>query len=180
MAKGASRQGSQGREDGFRAKDAKGRKGRQREEGRSGETRKTKNEKRPRPWSRLLAAARRARARAYAPYSRFAVGAALLADDGTIFAGANVENASFGLTICAERSAVVAAVSAGKRRFLALALVAGRGAPASPCGACRQVLHEFAPDLPIRMASADGRTRDVRLTELLPLGFAHEDLIGRR
>ncbi|MBN1770694.1 MAG: cytidine deaminase [Deltaproteobacteria bacterium] len=127
-------------------------------------------------WRRLVAAARRARARAYAPYSRFQVGAALLTDDGTVFVGANVENSSFGLTICAERAAVVSAVANGYRRFRALALVAGRGEPASPCGACRQVLHEFAPDLPIRLVSADGRTRDVRLGELLPLGFGHRDL----
>lgn len=127
-------------------------------------------------WRRLVAAARRARARAYAPYSRFHVGAALLADDGTVFVGANVENSSFGLTICAERTAVVSAVANGHRRFRALALVAGRGEPASPCGACRQVLHEFAPDLPLRLVSADGRVRDVRLGELLPLGFGHRDL----
>ena len=143
------------------------------------EERRTKNEKRPLPWSRLLDAARRARSRAYAPYSQFAVGAALLAEDGTIFVGTNVENASFGLTICAERSAVVSAVAAGQRKFRALALVAGRGEPATPCGACRQVLHEFSPNLPIRLASADGQVRDVRLSELLPMGFAHKDLVGR-
>jgi cytidine deaminase len=128
------------------------------------------------PWSRLVAAARHARTHAYAPYSGFAVGAALLARDGTIWAGANVENSSYGLTICAERSAVVSAVAAGRRHFVALALVAGRGEPASPCGACRQVLHEFAPSLPIRMVSADGNARDVTLAELLPFGFAHEDI----
>ena len=143
------------------------------------EERRTKNEERPLPWSRLLDAARRARSRAYAPYSQLAVGAALLAEDGTIFVGANVENASFGLTICAERSAVVSAVAAGQRKFRALALVAGRGEPATPCGACRHVLHEFSPNLPIRLASADGRTLDVRLSELLPMGFAHKDLVGR-
>jgi cytidine deaminase len=130
----------------------------------------------PLPWARLVAAARHARTHAYAPYSGFAVGAALLARDGTIWAGANVENSSYGLTICAERSAVVSAVAAGRRHFKALALVAGRGEPASPCGACRQVLHEFAPALPIRMVSADGHVRDVTLAELLPFGFAHEDL----
>ena len=128
------------------------------------------------PWARLVEAARRVRERAYAPYSKFAVGAALLADDGTVFVGANVENASFGLTVCAERNAVAAAIAAGRRRFRALALVAGRGKPAAPCGACRQVLHEFAPDLAIRMVSAQGKACDVRLAELLPLGFAHEDL----
>jgi cytidine deaminase len=128
------------------------------------------------PWPRLVAAARHARTHAYAPYSGFAVGAALLAHDGTIWSGANVENSSYGLTICAERSAVVAAVAAGRRHFTALALVAGRGEPASPCGACRQVLHEFAPRLPIRMVSADGNVRDVTLAELLPFGFAHEDI----
>jgi cytidine deaminase len=132
------------------------------------------------PWRRLVAAARRARANAYAPYSRFAVGAALLTEDGTVFTGANVENASLGLTICAERSAVVAAVAAGRRRFRALALVAGRGEPASPCGACRQVLHEFAPGLPIRMVAADGRVRDTTLRELLPLGFGPADLVRKR
>lgn len=127
-------------------------------------------------WRRLVAAARRVRARAYAPYSGFPVGAALLADDGAVFVGANVENSSFGLTICAERAAVVSAVAAGRRRFRALALVAGRGTPASPCGACRQVLHEFTPELPLRLVSADGRVRDVRLNELLPLGFGPKDL----
>jgi cytidine deaminase len=132
--------------------------------------------RRPLPWRRLVAAARRARANAYAPYSHFAVGAALLTADGTIVTGANVENSSYGLTICAERSALVSAVAAGHRRFRALALVAGRGTPASPCGACRQVLHEFAPDLPIRLVSTDGRTRDTTIRELLPLGFGHADL----
>ena len=127
-------------------------------------------------WRRLVAAARRVRAYAYAPYSEFPVGAALLAEDGAVFVGANVENSSFGLTLCAERAAVVSAVAAGRRRFRALALVAGRGAPAFPCGACRQVLHEFAPELPIRLVSAEGRIRDVRLDELLPLGFGPRDL----
>jgi cytidine deaminase len=127
-----------------------------------------------------VAAARAARRHAYAPYSRFAVGAALLADDGAVFVGANVENASLGLTVCAERNAVFGAVAAGRRRFAALALVAGRSDPAYPCGACRQVLHEFAPDLPIRLVSAAGRVRDVLLADLLPAGFAHGDLVRAR
>lgn len=127
-------------------------------------------------WARLLKAAIRVRGRAYAPYSRFAVGAALLAQDGRIFAGCNVENASLGLTICAERAAVCAAVAAGRRRFRALALVGGTRRPAAPCGACRQVLAEFAPDLAIRMTSVDGIEATTRLGLLLPAPFGPSDV----
>lgn len=98
------------------------------------------------PAARLMAEAERARETAYAPYSRFRVGAALLTRDGAIVHGCNVENASLGLTICAERNAIWKAVSAGTREFVAIAVTADRAADASPCGACRQVLHEFAPD----------------------------------
>lgn len=119
---------------------------------------------------RLVNAARRARANAYAPYSRFAVGAAALAADGRIFSGCNVENASFGLTICAERNALAAMVAAGQRP-VAMAIVTADGR-ATPCGACRQVLAEFAPDLPIILASETGDGITVhRLTELLPAFF---------
>ena len=117
-----------------------------------------------------------ARERAYAPYSGFAVGAALLAADGRIFTGCNVENASYGLTICAERTALFKAISEGARKFEAIAIACGKG-PCAPCGACRQVLHEFAPDLPVIMADAAGReVREARLGELLPEGFGPKSL----
>lgn len=121
----------------------------------------------------LIAAARDAMSRAYAPYSRYRVGAAVLADDGRIFAGANVENASYGLTICAERAAVAAAVAAGARRLVAAAIVADRAPAPTPCGACRQVLAEFAPpEAPVFIVAPTGSVERRRLGELLPYGFA--------
>jgi cytidine deaminase len=123
----------------------------------------------------LIAAARSAQARAYAPYSRFRVGAALEATDGTIYLGCNVENASYGLTICAERAAICAAVSAGVQRFRRAVVVSDIDPPAAPCGACRQVLAEFGLDLPIEGV---GLKRSVtwRLSELLPAAFGPEQL----
>ncbi|HUK14647.1 MAG TPA: cytidine deaminase [Thermoanaerobaculaceae bacterium] len=119
---------------------------------------------------RLLAAAREAQKHAYAPYSRFPVGAAVLAEDGRVFAGCNVENSSFGLTICAERNAVGAAVAAGARP-IAVAVVAN-GTAVSPCGACRQVLAEFAPAMPVLLAAAnDGSHQATTLDALLPQAF---------
>ncbi len=112
-----------------------------------------------------------ARALAYAPYSDFAVGAALLAADGRIFTGCNIENASYGLAMCAERVAVFKAVSEGVREFLRIALVADTEVLASPCGACRQVLWEFAPDLVVVVANLRGRVRVQPLRELLPEPF---------
>jgi cytidine deaminase len=123
----------------------------------------------------LIDAARAAQGRAYAPYSNFHVGAALEAEDGTIFVGCNVENASYGLTICAERAAICAAVSAGVRRFRRAVLVSDTDPPAAPCGACRQVLAEFGRELPI---DGVGPRRTVRwtLAQLLPVAFGPEQL----
>ena len=127
----------------------------------------------------LMAEAVKARRRAYAPYSRFPVGAALLAKDGRVFHGCNVENVSYGLTICAERNAVWQASSQGETEFAAMAGAArdGRGAP--PCGSCRQVLHEFAPNAWVYWRDARGRILKRRLSELLPSAFRMEELRGR-
>jgi cytidine deaminase len=112
---------------------------------------------------------------AYAPYSNFHVGAAIEADDGTIHVGCNVENASYGLTICAERMAVGAAVAAGKRHLVRIAVASGVEPPATPCGACRQLLAEFGLDLEIITAGPSSRRR-WRLRDLLPEAFTREAL----
>lgn len=116
----------------------------------------------------LLEAARTTREQAYAPYSRFAVGAALRTKSGRVFTGCNVENLSFGLTICAERAAVFSAVAAGEREFEALAVVADSREPVTPCGACRQVLAEFAPSLPVCSANLQGAVFESSIAVLLP------------
>lgn len=121
---------------------------------------------------RLVAAARGALAHSYAPYSRFPVAAALLDDDGEVHLGVNVENASLGLSICAERTAVFRAVADGRRSFHAMAIVTPTAAPTAPCGACRQVLQEFGgPDLVVWLAGREGGVAEHRLAELLPHAF---------
>lgn len=112
---------------------------------------------------------------AYAPYSHFHVGAAIEADDGSIHVGCNVENASYGLTICAERMAVGAAVAAGKRRLVRVAVASAVEPPATPCGACRQLLAEFGLDMEIITAGPESERR-FRLRELLPEAFTRESL----
>lgn len=124
----------------------------------------------------LVAAAGEARERAYAPYSGFQVGAALLSDDGSRFTGANVENASYGLSMCAERTAVFHAVAEGVRRLRAVAVVASNEEPTWPCGACRQVLYEFGPDLVVISEGKGGRREERSLADLLPEAFGPSDL----
>ncbi|MBE3590527.1 MAG: cytidine deaminase [Firmicutes bacterium] len=130
--------------------------------------------------SEPVEAARDAARRAYVPYSRFPVGAALLTGDGRVFQGVNVENASYGLTICAERTAAVKAVSEGVRDFRAVAVVAERAAPCPPCGACLQFLLEFNPRLPVILEDAAGRPLVRSLEELLavPFGAGHLGTAG--
>ncbi|HYM80655.1 MAG TPA: cytidine deaminase [Candidatus Limnocylindria bacterium] len=120
---------------------------------------------------RLMAEAERARRKSYAPYSRFTVGAALLTHKGQVFRACNVENASYGLSVCAERNAVWKAVSEGEREFVAIAITARQGHGAPPCGSCRQVLHEFAPEAIVYWRDARGRIVRRPLGELLPLAF---------
>src|ERR1700720_3547296 len=119
-------------------------------------------------YNELIAAASAARALAYAPYSGFQVGAALATSAGKIYTGCNVENVSLGLTICAERSAIAAAIAQGSKDFVAIAVVTAGEKPAVPCGACRQVLAEFNPRIMILAATIDGKVQEFGLAELLP------------
>ena len=119
----------------------------------------------------LYERAREVRERAYAPYSEFPVGAVLIAEDGRAFEGVNVENGSFGLTVCAERTAVFKAISEGAKGFRAVAVVTDAEPPASPCGACRQVLWDQCRDVDVVIATPRGIATRTRLSALLPLAF---------
>jgi cytidine deaminase len=119
----------------------------------------------------LITAARQARRRAVATYSGFKVGAALETEDGTLITGCNVENATYGLTICAERVAMFKALSEGHRRFTRVAVVADTEAPTPPCGACRQILWEFCGDIEVELVNLAGATERFRLRDLFPRPF---------
>ena len=128
-------------------------------------------------YNELITAASAARSLAYAPYSGFQVGAALVTKAGKIYTGCNIENVSLGLTICAERSAIAAAVAEGNKDFVAVAVVTAGKKPAIPCGACRQVLAEFNPSIKILAATIDGKVQEFNLAELLP--FPSQGDLGR-
>ncbi len=119
----------------------------------------------------LLAFAREAQDRSYSPYSGFRVGAAVIADDGEIFQGTNIENASYGVTLCAERAAVAACVMSGRKEIAAVAVVGDSEAPTTPCGACRQFLAEFDPQMRVVMGGRTDAVMVMRLDELLPEAF---------
>jgi cytidine deaminase len=131
-------------------------------------------------WQILIEEARRAQKLAYAPYSHFQVGAALLASSGKIYTGCNIENASYPLSICAERVAIFKAVSEGETQFLALAVVADSQSLSAPCGACRQVIMEFAPELPVALSNLEGQRIIVKASDLLPMPFTKEFLNEKR
>ncbi|SDF06269.1 cytidine deaminase [Sporomusa acidovorans] len=123
---------------------------------------------------KLVETAIYARKKAYAPYSKFMVGAAVQGKSGRIYGGCNIENASYGLSICAERTAIFKAVSEGEQEFVAIAIAADTPGPVSPCGACRQVIAEFGIEK-ILLANLRGEQRQVTIEELLPFGFTKGD-----
>jgi cytidine deaminase len=124
----------------------------------------------------LIAAAKQARENSHAPYSNFRVGAALRAASGRIFAGCNVENATYGLTMCAERVAIFKAISEGERGFTSIAVVTDTEALTPPCGACRQLIWEFCGDVPVTLANLAGKTEVLRMKDLFPKPFDESNL----
>jgi len=126
---------------------------------------------------KLVKEAKKARKKAYTPYSKFKVGAAVLSGDGKIFTGCNIENASFGLAVCAERVAIFKAISEGSTKFEAIAVIGDTDKPCSPCGACRQVISEFGEDIPLIMANLKGDVKIIKIKELLPEAFGKNDLL---
>ena len=128
-------------------------------------------------YKKLITEAEKARKRAYAPYSKFKVGAAVLSADGKIFTGCNIENASIGLALCAERVAIFKAISEGSTKLKAIAIIGDTDKPCSPCGACRQVISEFGEDIPLIMANLKGDVKIKKIKELLPEAFGKNDLL---
>jgi cytidine deaminase len=124
----------------------------------------------------LIEAAKRAREHAHAKFSNFKVGAALRAASGRIYGGCNVENATYGLTVCAERVAIFKAISEGERKFNAIAVVTDTDALTPPCGACRQLIWEFCGDVPVIMSNLKGKTETIRMSQLFPKPFDASNL----
>ena len=130
----------------------------------------------PSGYAQLLASAKQAAERSYSPYSRFAVGAAVLTEEGKVFTGCNVENVSLGGTICAERTALVKAVSEGHKKFKAIAVYCKKAPGGWPCGICRQFITEFGPDTEVVVEHADGKIESIKIKDLEPHGFGPEAL----
>ena len=128
-------------------------------------------------YEKLIKEAEKARKRAYTPYSKFKVGAAVLSADGKIFTGCNIENASFGMSVCAERVAIFKAISEGSTKFEAIAVIGDTDKPCSPCGACRQVISEFSENILLIMANLKGDVKIKKIRELLPEAFGKKDLL---
>ena len=126
---------------------------------------------------KLIKEAEKTRKIAYTPYSKFNVGAAILTTDGKVFTGCNIENASFGLTICAERVAIFKAISEGSSKFKAIAIVGDTEKPCSPCGSCRQVISEFGEDIDVIMSNLKGEIKIKKIFELLPDAFSKKDIL---
>lgn len=124
----------------------------------------------------LIEAAKKAREKAYAPYSKFKVGAAILTKSRKVYTGANIENSSYGASVCAERVAVFDAINSGETEIVELAVVTDKNEPVMPCGICRQVLTEFSKNLKIYAANLNGKVIETTLAKILPMAFTREDL----